>query len=440
MSTQVGRYQIVRELGRGAMGVVYEARDPQLGRTVAVKILSLAPGTPPAERRQALERFMREGKAAASLLHPNIAQVFDMGEDQGRPYLVMELCEGTTLRDVLNFEHQLPEPRVRRIAEQLLSALELAHSRGIIHRDIKPDNIVLSRDDRLKLMDFGIARLMQDSTLTQTGQALGSPAYMSPEQVLGKPVDARSDLFSVGVVLYECLTGRKPFDGPTVTAVTHKIAFEDPPPMTGVSPFWQAFIFRALAKDPAARFQTASQMTSHLMTGQPPSAAQAPAAQAGHQQAGPAPGPQQTVGQTQVFAGAGPAGQPVGHQTQVVMGSPPPPYQPGAQNSPWPPPPSGAAPGAFPPGAAPGAFPPGAAVRPHRGGTVLALGIVGLLCCAPLALAAWLMGSQDLSDMRAGWMDRSGYGSTQAGMICGIVGTAFWAISAAFWLAAVAPR
>ncbi len=322
MSSQIGRYQIVRELGRGAMGIVYEARDPQLGRAVAVKVLSVAQSTPPAERRQALERFLREGKAAGSLLHPNIAQVFDMGEDQGRPYLVMELCEGTTLRDVLSFEHHLPEQRVRRIAEQLISALELAHARGIVHRDIKPDNIVLSRDDTLKLMDFGIARLMQDSTLTQTGQALGSPAYMSPEQVLGKPVDARSDLFSVGVVLYECLTGRKPFDGPTITAVTHKIAFEDPPPMTGVSTFWQSFVLRALAKDPAARFQSASQMTSHLLTGKAPAVPQQPSAPAsgGATWAGPPPPGQQPFHQTQaVMGGAPPAGQPGIHQTQAVM-------------------------------------------------------------------------------------------------------------------------
>ncbi len=417
MISQIGRYQIVRELGRGAMGIVYEARDPQLGRAVAVKVLSVAQNTPPAERRQALERFLREGKAAGSLLHPNIAQVFDMGEDQGRPYLVMELCEGTTLRDVLSFEHHLPEQRVRRIAEQLLSALELAHARGIVHRDIKPDNIVLSRDDTLKLMDFGIARLMQDSTLTQTGQALGSPAYMSPEQVLGKPVDARSDLFSVGVVLYECLTGRKPFDGPTITAVTHKIAFEDPPPMTGVSTFWQSFVLRALAKDPAARFQSASQMTSHLLTGKAPAVPQQPSARAsgGATWAGPPPPGQQPFHQTQaVMGGAPPAGQPGIHQTQVVMSGAPPPFQTFPQQSSYQPQP--------PPGST-GAMPPGVFVRPHRGGTILTLGILGLLCCVPLALAAWLMGSSDLNEINAGRMDRAGYGTTQAGMICGIIGT-----------------
>jgi|DewCreStandDraft_4_1066084.scaffolds.fasta_scaffold00609_31 serine/threonine-protein kinase len=417
MSSQIGRYQIVRELGRGAMGIVYEARDPQLGRAVAVKVLSVAQSTPPAERRQALERFLREGKAAGSLLHPNIAQVFDMGEDQGRPYLVMELCEGTTLRDVLSFEHHLPEQRVRRIAEQLISALELAHARGIVHRDIKPDNIVLSRDDTLKLMDFGIARLMQDSTLTQTGQALGSPAYMSPEQVLGKPVDARSDLFSVGVVLYECLTGRKPFDGPTITAVTHKIAFEDPPPMTGVSTFWQSFVLRALAKDPAARFQSASQMTSHLLTGKAPAVPQQPSAPAsgGATWAGPPPPGQQPFHQTQaVMGGAPPAGQPGVHQTQVVMSGAPPPFQTFPQQSSYQPQP--------PPGST-GAMPPGVFVRPHRGGIILTLGILGLLCCVPLALAAWLMGSSDLNEINAGRMDRAGYGMTQAGMICGIIGT-----------------
>ncbi|BCW99166.1 MAG: hypothetical protein KatS3mg024_1993 [Armatimonadota bacterium] len=417
MSSQIGRYQIVRELGRGAMGIVYEARDPQLGRAVAVKVLSLAQNAPPAERRQALERFLREGKAAGSLLHPNIVQVFDMGEDQGRPYLVMELCEGTTLRDVLSFEHHLPEQRVRRIAEQLLSALELAHARGIVHRDIKPDNIVLSRDDSLKLMDFGIARLMHDSTLTQTGQALGSPAYMSPEQVLGKPVDARSDLFSVGVVLYECLTGRKPFDGPTITAVTHKIAFEDPPPMAGVSPFWQSFVLRALAKDPAARFQSASQMISHLLTGRAPAAPQqpvAPAAPGALGTASPPPG-HQPVHQTQFVVGGAPsAAQPGIHQTQVVMGAVPP-LQPFPQQSSHQPPP--------PPGYT-GVIPPGGFVRSHRGTTVLTLGLLGLVWCVPLSIAAALMGSSDLNEMKAGRMDPAGYGMTQAGMICGYIGVA----------------
>ncbi|MEJ5296630.1 MAG: serine/threonine-protein kinase [Armatimonadota bacterium] len=431
MSSQIGRYQIVRELGRGAMGIVYEARDPQLGRAVAVKVLSVAQNTPPAERRQALERFLREGKAAGSLLHPNIAQVFDMGEDQGRPYLVMELCEGTTLRDVLSFEHHLPEQRVRRIAEQLLSALELAHARGIVHRDIKPDNIVLSRDDTLKLMDFGIARLMQDSTLTQTGQVLGSPAYMSPEQVLGKPVDARSDLFSVGVVLYECLTGRKPFDGPTITAVTHKIAFEDPPPMAGVSPFWQSFVLRALAKDPAARFQSASQMTSHLLTGKAPATPQQPSAPAsgGATWAGPPPPGQQPFHQTQaVMGGAPPAGQPGIHQTQVVMGGAPPPFQTFPQQSSYQP---------QPPPDSTGARPPGVFVRPHRGETILILGILGLLCCVPLALAAWLMGSSDLNEINAGRMDRAGHDMTQAGMICGIIGTVLGGVW--FFLALAVP-
>ncbi len=414
MSSQIGRYQIIRELGRGAMGVVYEAHDPQLGRAVAVKTLSLPQGIPGADRRQAVERFLREGKAAASLIHPNIAQCFDMGEERGVPYLVMELCRGTTLREVLNFEHHLPEQRVRRIAEQLLSALEAAHSRGVIHRDIKPDNIILDRDDTLKLTDFGIARLMQDSTLTQTGQALGSPAYMSPEQVLGRPVDARSDLFSAGVVLYECLTGRKPFDGPTITAVTHKIAFEDPPPMTGVSPFWCAFIERALAKDPAARFQSASQMISHLMTGQ------APAATA-RQPSGIAP----------ASAGAPwqpPQSQPAASQTQVVYPSPgPPPYPP----PPYQPPPAPPArPILLPPPVPPNVTPPGyQGITPHRGGSVLTLGILGLLCCGPLALAAWAMGATDLAEMRAGRMDAAGYSATQAGMICGIIGTLLWGLA-----------
>ncbi|MEI6913926.1 MAG: protein kinase [Armatimonadota bacterium] len=394
MVQQIGRYQIVRELGKGAMGIVYEAHDPHLGRTVALKILNFAAFMNGAAKREALERFTREGKIAAGLMHPNIAQVYDVGEDKGTPFLVMELCQGTSLRDMIQFEHAIPENRVRAIAEQLLSALTAAHARSIIHRDIKPDNIVFSRNEQIKLMDFGIAKIASDNTMTRTGQVLGSPAYMSPEQVLGKPVDQRSDLFSLGVVLYECLTGRKPFEGDSITAVSHKIAFEMPAPLTGQSPFWTQFLLKALEKDPAARFQTASQMVASL-------------------QSNVVSRPTQ-VGGTQF--GVGPQSVPI-NQTSMI----PPVY---AQPAPGLPPPVQHQ--SFPPYGPP--MPGFGYVKPHRGGMVLTCGIFGILCCGILALPAWIMGSADISEMDRGLMDPAGRSLSQSGMVCGIVGCVLWGL------------
>lgn len=403
MAHQIGRYQLIREVGRGAMGVVYEARDPDLNRTVAIKVLSVGQALVGSDRRQAIERFQREGRATAGLAHPNIVQVYDVGQQQGFSFIVMELCEGTSLRDVLRFEQRISEPRVRLIAEQLLSALEAAHTHNVIHRDVKPENIIVSRGDQIKLMDFGIAKILSDGTMTQAGQTLGSPAYMSPEQILGKPVDARSDIFSVGVVLYECLTGRKPFDGDSITSVAYKITAENPPPMVGVSQLWQSIVMRALAKDPAARFQTASQVVTALQTGAtvaPPTAAR----------------PQQTGWQQ----------QPAGVNSTAFVTSGQPQQIGGTQFVTLPPPPSAASPGPMAYGRP--MHVPHPYVQPHRGGTVLGLGILGMVCCAPVAVAAWVIGASDLKLMAAGQMNPAGRGQTQAGMVCGIIGAAWFAL------------
>lgn len=399
------------------MGVVYEARDPHLNRTVAIKVLSVGQALQGSDRRQAIERFQREGRATAGLAHPNIVQVYDVGQHQGLSFIVMELCEGTSLRDVLRFEHHVPEARVRAIAEQLLSALDAAHSRNIVHRDVKPENIIVGRGDRIKLMDFGIAKVLTDGTMTQAGQTLGSPAYMSPEQILGKPVDARSDIFSAGVVLYECLTGQKPFDGDSITSVAYKITSANPPPMTGVTPLWHNIVFRALAKDPAARFQTASQMLTALQTGTaaPPPRAAAQQTGLGQQQPGVSRTTFVTPGQPQQVAG-----------TQFVT-------------------PYAAVPGPPPSHGRPAGFPSATSVRPDRALTVLGCGLIGMLCVLPLSMtgftigataavslafnlpfsiAAVAMGASDRRAMGAGIMDRSGYGLTSMGMVCGIIGTA----------------
>lgn len=421
MGVVFGRYQVIRELGRGAMGTVYEAHDPQLKRTVALKVLTAVDRMQGVERVQAVERFHRESRAAGSLVHPNIAQIFDVGEDKGRNYIVMELCRGTLLRDVISFEGPMQERRLKNAVAQLLSALEVAHKQGIVHRDLKPDNIMLGPSDELKLMDFGIAKIAGDGTMTSAGQVIGSPAYMSPEQVMGAPVDARSDIFSVGAVIYECLTGRKPFDGPSITAVTHKIAMEEPAPMQAASPFWHSFVMKALAKNPQYRFQSVTEMLAALNAGMIPGQQHAYAVSA---QGAGAPG----VAQTQYVPAASnmpplqqrmPPGAPqTGQQPQG-------PYQ-AAQYPP----------SRYPPGQHPQPPYPGGAyqppysgyLRPHRGETVWWLGLLGVLCCYPLAVTAWIMGAADIKAMDAGQMDRSGYDKTQRGMTCGIVGTVIWAV------------
>jgi|GEM_PF-3764295 len=270
----IGKYEIVRELGRGSMGIVYEARDTSSGKAVALKILTIAAGIDGNTRQQILERFRREARIAQQLIHPNIASIYDDGDDKGKFYIAMELCTGTTLRNFLKFEKQMNPAKVKDIAMQLLSALAVAHEEGIYHRDIKPDNIVIGKDGRVKLMDFGIAKLSTEATMTQAGQIMGSPAYMPPEQILGGEIDARSDLFSTGVVLYECLTGNKPFSGDSVTSITHSIIYNEPNPVTGVSDSWAAIIAKSLQKDPAKRYQAANDMLNDISMGKVPVVAQ----------------------------------------------------------------------------------------------------------------------------------------------------------------------
>lgn len=264
------RYQILRQIGKGAAAEVYEAFDTQIQRPVALKVLSIADSLTGAERRQAIERFYREVRLAGRLSHPNIAQVYSTGEQGGKHFIVMELCQGVSLREILYIEGWISEARVRRIAIQILEALKTAHSAGIIHRDIKPENIIVGQNDQVKLTDFGIAKAVSDATLTQSGMILGTPAYMSPEQIVGKNVDARSDIFSVGVLLYECLSGRKPFDGENITEVTQKIVFADPAPLTKVISPWPEIVMKALSKSPSDRYQNAAEMLSDIQAGRVP--------------------------------------------------------------------------------------------------------------------------------------------------------------------------
>ena len=235
---RVGRYEIIDELGRGAMGAVFKARDPQLGRTVAIKVI-LTANLSPDDLRQYKQRFYREAQAAGQMAHPGIVTIHDVAENDvgGQPYLVMEFIEGTTLDDVLKSgkAKEMSVTQMLDIAAQVADALDYAHRRGVVHRDIKPSNILLTPDGKAKIADFGVAKLA-GTEITQTGQLVGTPAFMSPEQLTGDPVDARSDLFSFGAVLYYMFTGEKPFPGDTVTSVIYKVIQTAPTPARKLNP------------------------------------------------------------------------------------------------------------------------------------------------------------------------------------------------------------
>ncbi len=261
------RYALIRELGRGAMGEVFLAEDRVLERRVALKFLSLPQGMDKAERQEAVARFYREAQAAARLTHPNIVIIYDIDELEGRHFISMEYLEGRTLDEVMA-EGPLPPERALEIIRQILAALSYAHAQGVIHRDIKPENIFLSDTGTVKVTDFGIARVMGSSTMTQAGTVMGTPGYMSPEQVKGEKVDARTDIFSCGVILYELLTGTRAFAADSLTAVMYRIVNEDPPPLMQVNPalpVWlQRVVARATAKDPELRYPGAQAMVSDL--------------------------------------------------------------------------------------------------------------------------------------------------------------------------------
>ena len=228
LDTNIGRYEIDAELGRGAMGAVYRGRDPRIDRTVAIKTMLLS-GLEPSAEQEYRARFVVEAKAAGRLTHPGIVTIFDVGEpDAETPYLVMEYVEGQSLDKLLVGENnQLPLNTALRIAQELAEALHYAHEQGVVHRDIKPANVLVTTDGHVKITDFGIAKLNQ-AQLTLPGHVLGSPAYMAPEQLNEEGVDGRSDLFSVGVILYSMLTGHRPFQGNSATTVCFKLVNHAP--------------------------------------------------------------------------------------------------------------------------------------------------------------------------------------------------------------------
>jgi serine/threonine-protein kinase len=256
-----GRYRIEGEIARGGMGAVLLAEDTVLGRKVAVKRLH----DHMSEDEGMSARFRQEALNAASLTHPNVVTVYDAGEDEGGAYLVMELIEGRTLAEQLK-HGALPPEEAAQVAAEVARALDHAHERGIVHRDVKPGNVMLLPDGRVKIADFGIAKTLEgSSTHTSTGKVLGTASYLSPEQVAGKPVTPSSDVYSLGLVLYEMLAGHKAFDGDNAVAVALAQQSQDPPPLpSDVSPDLQAVTMRALEKDPVNRFPTAGEMALAL--------------------------------------------------------------------------------------------------------------------------------------------------------------------------------
>ena len=263
----LGRYEIIKELGHGAMGTVYLGKDPSIGREVAVKTLSYA-DVEPQQLSEVKDQFFREAEAAGKLSHPNIVTIYDVGEDDDLAYIAMELLKGENLTEFCRKGNLLPPDRVLSVGAAVAEALDYAHQQGVVHRDIKPANIILLENDQIKVADFGIARVIDSSTKTQTGVIFGTPNYMSPEQVAGKKVDGRSDLFSLGVVLYEMFSAEKPFKGENINALMYAIAHNAYTPLPEVAPETPAccvkIIDKLLRKGVSKRYKSANQLVKKI--------------------------------------------------------------------------------------------------------------------------------------------------------------------------------
>ncbi|MGH2694455.1 MAG: Stk1 family PASTA domain-containing Ser/Thr kinase, partial [Actinomycetota bacterium] len=260
------RYAVIERVGSGGMAEVYRARDELLGREVAVKVLSERF----ASDRSFVERFRREAQSAASLSHPNIVSLYDYGADNGTYFIVMEYIDGRPLSDVIEEEGPLLPERAAEIAADVAKALARAHDAGLVHRDVKPSNIMITTSGQTKVTDFGIARALTrgDQTVTQTGMVMGTAAYLSPEQAQGNPVDARSDIYSLGCVLSQMLTGSPPFTGDTPLSIAYKHVRENPTPPSAVNSDvprdLDAIVFKAMAKNPDNRYQSSSELAGDL--------------------------------------------------------------------------------------------------------------------------------------------------------------------------------
>ena len=259
MISRLGRYEVLGELGQGAMGIVYKAKDPLIDRVVAIKTITLSLALD--EKEEYEGRFYQEAKAAGRLNHPNIVTIYDVGKSGDVAYIAMEFLQGRELRDIMNDAGLLPVDQVLDIVAQVAQGLAYAHEHEIVHRDVKPSNIMVVHDGHVKITDFGIARMASSAVHTQTGMVLGSPKYMSPEQVMGKEIDQRSDIFSLGVMLYEMLTGQAPFNGENVNAIMYQTLNAVPAPPNTLNPavpeMVNFILAKALAKKVEDRYQNA---------------------------------------------------------------------------------------------------------------------------------------------------------------------------------------
>ncbi|MDH3320575.1 MAG: serine/threonine protein kinase [Betaproteobacteria bacterium] len=264
--SKLGRFEVLAEIGRGAMGIVYKAKDPMLERVVAIKTINMGMDRDGAEMYE--KRFYQEARAAGGLNHPNIVTVYDIGKTETECYMAMEYIEGAELRSLLLPAKPLPVPRALSIAAQVAEGLAYAHERGVVHRDIKPANIMVPESGAVKITDFGIARMRSSNVQTQTGMMMGSPKYMSPEQVIGKRADHRTDIFSLGVIFYEMLSGAAPFTGESVNAVMYQIVNFVPPAPSAINPAspaaLDAIVAGMLAKSLEERFQSAAEIARGL--------------------------------------------------------------------------------------------------------------------------------------------------------------------------------
>ncbi|HEY3412420.1 MAG TPA: serine/threonine-protein kinase [Armatimonadota bacterium] len=275
-ANKLGRYELRREIAR-SNDVVYEAWDPAVNRRVALKEMVMPPGVGAAAADERVQRFYREARAAGGLSHPNIVTIYEVGEDMGRHFIAMEYLEGPTLRESLQGGQPFPVDRAVLIAAQIADALQYAHSHGVIHRDVKPDNVHLVTPTVPKLTDFGIARIQAETNITLSGQVFGTPSYMSPEQVAGGEIDARTDVFSLGVMLFEMAVGRKPFTGESVVTITYNIVNETPLIPPTIPDYLAAIIRKALHKRPQDRYATAGEMAEDLRAHRAPNGAAASA-------------------------------------------------------------------------------------------------------------------------------------------------------------------
>ncbi len=265
---KIGKYEILDTIGKGAMGVVYKAMDPDIDRVVAIKAIRFDTISEESECEEIMKRFIREAQSAGKLVHPNIVTIYDVVKSKNMTYIVMQYIEGHSLQNTISSGQKISKEEAVLFMTQICSALSYAHKKGIIHRDIKPANILIDKEGKPYLVDFGIARI-ETSTITQTGRTVGTPSYMSPEQVMGEKVDKCSDIFSLGVLLYEILTGKRPFHGDSITTVIYKIIHEEPltsPEIKKALPKgFETIISKALSKDPKERYQTCDELKQDLL-------------------------------------------------------------------------------------------------------------------------------------------------------------------------------